>query len=1137
MSSVATACPKCGAPITAGASEGLCPRCLVAGVLSRQTVLPPDEGEVDTTVTRAEFPRRFGDYELLAQIARGGMGVVYRARNVGMNRVVALKMLREGRLAGPAAVRRFLIEAEAAGRLDHPNIVPVYEVGEHNGRHFFTMRFVEGGSLAAKCGERGGKDEPGLRLSTRTSVRLLLKVARAVHFAHEHGILHRDLKPANILLDAQGEPLVSDFGLAKLTESESSSGLTLNGTVIGTPAYMAPEQAAGTTAEQTTAADTYSLGAILYQLLAGRPPFAGATPIEIARKAIDEEPLPPSRFARDQTAGRVNRKSQIGSPIDRDLDTICLKCLEKDPARRYASAAALADDLERWLRHEPIAARQTPTWEKAAKWSRRRPARALLVAVTVVSAVAFIGLRLDSEAKLKCERDQVILSERRARAAAALAGEEARRAEKNELATRLNLYASDIYLAQRALDEGNLGLARRTLAAHAPAAGQPDLRGYEWRFLWNLSRGDEARVVPAHTKPVTALAFSRDGRTLASGGRDGRVRFWNTSDGSPGMEFPASGSSERRDDLATVTALLAVSPEALALVASGSEQFAGISMRVRSGALGEVRRIALSPDGQWLATGSEGSYVRVWSVTNQQIRFVIPLPDPRALAFTADSRRLVLGESTAPGKEGEAAVRIYDVFSHQRLQTLEQVTGHFALSDDGRALAVARKGSGLEIREVESGTILRRWPTDDSLHDLAWSPDGRVLAAVGSSRREIHLWSAEGERLGRFAVAGERVWAIAFSPDSRTLATAGADHSVRLWDLARQTERRSLRGHGDEVLAVAFAPSGDRVASAGKDMTVRLWPISDSADEGEWQQARHAVAVARDGRGVATRSPDGQVQICDTVSRRTFALPSGAPRDVLGFLANGSSLVTLERPDTKQPPQLRHWNSSGERVGEPVAVAETPEGKISTTACAIAADLGALASGKGNVIVFDLKTGRAVHRLNWARREVTWLSLSPDGQWLAAVSWPNRARIWNLAKDQVVADWAASEGVVQRLAFSPDGLLLATAGDDNMISVWEAATGARAALLRGHKAEVTALAFTPDGRTLGSASADRTLKLWHVPTWRELGTLRRERLFTFLAFAGDGPSLFVGEYRKSLHILRAPPEATAAVVLDEAAHR
>src|SRR6266446_4566387 len=378
MTTVITLCPKCGAKIASGETRGLCPACLLETALTLLrddhpledgSMLPPRE---DSAAREASVLRSFGEYELLEEIGRGGQGVVYRARQKSLNRVVALKVIGLGHWATQAHLKRFRLEAETAASLDHSGIVPIYEIGERDRSCYFSMKLIEGGQL-----DKIASKEP---IPLRRAVELIAKVARTVHYAHEHRILHRDIKPGNILLDRDGEPHLTDFGLAHLVESDSTVTRTME--VLGTPSYMAPEQAIGNNSQVTSATDVYGLGAVFYQLLAGHPPFAGGTTYETIKLLLDTEPKQPRLW---------------NSKIDRDLSTICLKCLEKDPQRRYSSALALAEDLERWLKHEPILARRIGVITRGGKWVRRNPTSGLLAAslIALTAAAGWIICKSD----------------------------------------------------------------------------------------------------------------------------------------------------------------------------------------------------------------------------------------------------------------------------------------------------------------------------------------------------------------------------------------------------------------------------------------------------------------------------------------------------------------------------------------------------------------------------------------------------------------------------------------------------------------------------------------------------------------------------------------------------------------------
>jgi hypothetical protein len=458
--------------------------------------------------------RYFGDYEITSEIARGGMGVVFRARQISLNRPVALKMILAGQLANEQEVRRFYTEAEAAANLDHPGIVPIFEVGQHEGQHYFSMGFVEGQSVAQRLAAGP--------LPPREAAALLAKVADSIDYAHQRGVIHRDLKPANILIDANGSPRVTDFGLAKKLQSDSA--LTGSGQIMGTPSYMPPEQAGGQRGEVGPSADVYALGATLYALITGRPPFQAATAMDTVLQVINDEPVPPRR---------------LNASVPMDLETICLKCLEKDQGKRYATAADLAADLRRFLAGEPIVARPITRIERAVKWVRRRPAIAALSGLTALVAVSALGLvlwqwreaveaREDADRKAAEAKYQGSLAEGRRLEADArrLEAEQARSASERDQAAlkserdraEAHLYAARMSLAQSAWDAANTGQVVNLLESERPDPKRIDLRGWEWHYYNRLCNA-ELRTFrdPGAIGYLSFAAFAPGGRLVASG--------------------------------------------------------------------------------------------------------------------------------------------------------------------------------------------------------------------------------------------------------------------------------------------------------------------------------------------------------------------------------------------------------------------------------------------------------------------------------------------------------------------------------------------------------------------------------------------------------------------------------------------
>jgi WD40 repeat protein len=822
-------------------------------------------------------------YEVLGELGRGGMGVVYQARQTSLNRVVALKMIRAGAHADEFDLGRFRAEAETLARLQHPGIVQVFEVGEHQGLPFFSLEFCPGGSLDRKLN--------GTPLPPREAAAPAERLARAVQAAHEQRVVHRDLKPANVLLAADGTPKVTDFGLARRLDG---AGQTVSGAFFGTPSYAAPEQARGDSKHATAVADVYALGAILYECLTGRPPFKAATTYDTLALVVADEPVPPRRL-------------QPKTP--RDLETICLKCLHKEPGRRYGSAAGLAEDLQRFLEGRPIQARPVGRLERAWHWARRNPGLAAASGLAAAALVTATLIALAFAVSEACNAERLGREKVKTLGALEESGEKARLAErrwregKRESAT-LARYQGLSLCEQREGGRGLLWLVRGL--ENAVDARDPDLERAMRLNLAGWSRGfHTCTIVLQHPARVNAGAFSPDGKTIVTGCADGMIRLWDEATGnlrdlllrhgpivravafSPDSEKLLTGSEDgtaRLWDASTgapirdfphrkpVTAV-AFSPDGN-LVLTGSQDTARL-WDVSTGKLHQafppraaVNAVAFSPDGKLVLTGSEGPAAQLWEMDtgkpgtsfNHQSRTCW------AVAFSPDGQTVLLGTD-------DFTARLWKVTTGEPFPlSLNRTTGELsgpifrhqlqfhavAFSPDGRRILTGSKDQTCRLWEVDTGKpVGPPLPHQAGVVSAAFSPDGQTVLSCcqdGTAK----LWKVTSRKAVRPPLPHPHsVRAAAFSPDGKTILTGCADGKARLWGAGRDGPPDKVFDHPGWVEAAAFSPDGTTVLTGCRDGRARLWKVVTAEQFDplfEHDQPVYAVVLSPDGRKVLTGS-------------------------------------------------------------------------------------------------------------------------------------------------------------------------------------------------------------------------------------------------------------------------------------------
>jgi eukaryotic-like serine/threonine-protein kinase len=998
-----------------------------------------------------------GNYILLEMLAQGGMGIVFKARQIKLNRIVALKTIKTGASAQPRELRLFQSEAEAVAALDHPNIVPILEVGQQGGLHYYSMKLIEGRTVQDSLDRF--KDQPAV------IARLVEQVAGAIHHAHQRGVLHRDLKPSNILVDAQGMPHVIDFGLAKRLEtiSESTTGLA----TAGTPSYMSPEQAEGRRESLTTATDVYGLGTILYALLTGRPPFHAGSITDTLRQVVNQEP---------------KRPHAINPQVDRDLEIVCLKCLEKPPKNRYGTASELADDLNRWLAGKPILARPASITERISKYVRRHPAVSVLLGLLVLTMTTGSGGVVWQWRQAVAARVDLAGALLRSKENEKEARENEKEARESENLARHLAYAAKLTLAGRDWQDANVTHVRRELDETIPPQGKADLRGFEWYYLDRLTRS-AGQTLTGHKRAILSVAYSPDGRRLASASDDQTVKIWDVTTGlaihtlvvnqyvhavafHPGGARLASAGAGPKGGAWTVT-----------LWDVGTGQ---VIRTFPQGHAKTIHQLAYSPDGKILASTSRDGTVKLWdSDAGSLVRTLKDHHDdvPSEIVFSPDGKTLL----SAGG--GEPTTRFWDVATGQVAATLKDTSGIIAITPNGKTLAFSSDDGTIKLWDIAAGSVVRTFRDHhnvDPIVNLAFSADGKILASIGSSGQAVILWDAvTGNLLRSLKGHTARILDIAFSPDGVHLASACNDRTIRIWDTTRDQEARSLP-EKDIVEDVAFAPDGSYLASACLDRTVKLWDLTSGQVVRTFRG--HAgpvkcVAIGRDGRFAASAGRDLTVRIWEVATGqevKAFKGHTALIMDVV-FSPDGKTVASGGDDDLVKVWDLatgREIHTLKGHVGDVNAVAFSPDGKTLASA-----------DFEGFILFWNLDSGLRV-KTSKADEGLCTIAYSPDGRWLASAGYGRSINVWDAATGHAVHTLVGHASVIQQIAFSPDSRRLASASNDRTVRIWDLDFDQEVMVLRGHAGPVWTVAFSPDGARVASGSSDHTIKIWEANSGR-----------------------------------------------------
>jgi WD40 repeat protein/serine/threonine protein kinase len=1076
----------------------------------------------DTTATfRGDrTPKTIGKFQVVKLVGHGAFGSVYKARDAELDRTVAIKVPRAGTFASQEEEERFLREARSAAQLKHPSIVQVHEIARDAGVPYIVTDYIDGPTLADLL--------TGRRPSFRDAAELVAKIADALDYAHAMGVIHRDIKPANILIE-QGswkmaattrsrslnpeprtlKPLLTDFGLARRDEGDVS--VTIEGQVLGTPAYMSPEQASGER-QVDAPCDIYSLGVVLYVLLASELPFRGNTRM-LLHQVLHDEPRGPR---------------SLNDTVPRDLETICLKAMAKSPDGRYATARELGEDLRRWLKGEPIHARPSGSAERLWRWARRKPLVAslsaavllLLVGVSVVSVTAYILTKnaLDSETKAKAEATKL------AAAKANLAEKEKAAREDVQRALQDSRHRLALNYVQRGVSLAETGRASTGMAWLLRGLETADTNDRLRAGILNLMAGwsESAGTCLPHDAAVTDATFSPDGRLAVTASEDATARLWDASTGEP-IASPLRHESAIR--------AVAVSPDGKTILTGSVDKTARLWIAATGEPIGEpmhhegpVIAVAFSPDGRTVLTGSNDKTARLWDATTGQPRGT-PLCHEGAVGAVA----IGPDGTTALTGSGDRTARLWDTTTGEsRGEPLqhEGSVGTVSFSPDGRTVLTASDDKTARLWSAATGA-----PVGEPLHHedrvvaAAFSPDGKTVI-TGSYDKTARLWNATtGESLGAPLRHKGPVFVVRFSPDGQTVLTGGWDSAARLWDAATGDPRGEPLRHDDWLRAAAFSPDGETILTASLDNTARLWHAATTDPRGttlrhtDWI---HAVAFSPDGKTVLTASMDKTARLWDAATGESIGSPLVHDDRVLAaaFSPDGQSILT---GDADRTACLWNLNSDKPRLslrhdGQVLAVCFSPDGRTVLTA-----------SSDKTARLWDAETGepRGV-RLHHGGAVFS-ATFSPDGQTILTGSNDETAQLWDAATGERRGSPLRHDDRVFAVAFSHDGKTILTGSADRTARQWDAATGSPRGTPLRHDDWVRAVAFSPNDQTIFTGCLDNTARLWDSATGEPRGVpFRHAGQVVSVAFSPDGHTVLTGSSDKTARIwpiTRALPDA------------